>query len=106
MLGVGTLDDALALCPALQGPYEALWGAVQAEVPPRLRILCAHLVAELLGALVPPPSADDPALPRGARAAPVWRDAAALSAAERAVLGFAEHFVLDPHTVSRHTVRA
>ncbi len=104
-LAVEPDTELLALLPAglehLQALYAGLWSSgVDAVTLELCRLRVCTLVGDQLGALVRDPravAAADRTLDDKVAALASWPRSPLFTAAERAALGFAEQFVIDPH---------
>jgi alkylhydroperoxidase family enzyme len=101
-----TFDRVLDLRPDLAAPYRDFIGLFwdRRLVDPVVLELCRLRVAQLLGCASELADRNRPALAAGLTEAQVsrlagWPTATDFSAAQRAALGYAEQFVLDPHGV-------
>jgi alkylhydroperoxidase family enzyme len=101
-----SFDAVLALRPDLGAPYREFVGLFWARrlVDPVTLELCRLRVAQLLGgredlALRTRPALDAGLTDEHVARLPEWRTAACFTDAQRAALGYAEQFVLDPHGV-------
>ena len=101
--GETPLDRVFGLCPELYGDYRTFlshcWS--RSQVDPIILELCSVRVAHLVGsdtdAMVRRDVAGDE---RKLSAVSAWPTSPLFTACERACLGFAEQFVMDPHGIS------
>lgn len=106
--GATPLARVFGLRPAAWTRFQTLYASLWQGTDAVALELCRRRIATLLGCDL------DPALPGAARqpsdgqlaALPQWPTSPLFTAAERAALGFAEQYVLDPHALTDGDVAA